>query len=151
MTANLKVEIAERSDVLRVANAALRFRPTADTFAALNQPVPPELQGGSRGRTAGNATPGQTAAGSGATVNDADRQARLMDRFKTMSHDDQQQFIDRMKSRGQDVTAFQAAMKPADAAKPPKNKTGQSPETIDALFAPLPPVESRGRVWLYMN
>src|SRR5436190_6591532 len=63
MTANLKVEIAKRSDVLRVANAALRFRPTADTFAALNQPVPPELQGGSRGRTPGNATPGQTAAG----------------------------------------------------------------------------------------
>jgi len=152
MTANLKVEIAKRSDVLRVANAALRFRPTADTFAALNQAVPPELQAGGRGRTAGNAAPGQTPAGSGAAVNDADRQARLIDRFKSMSHDDQQQFIDRMKSRGQDVTAFQAAMKPADAAKPaPKNKAGQSPETIDALFAPLPPVESRGRVWLYMN
>ena len=42
MTANVKVEIAKRSDVLRVPNAALRFRPSTDIFAALNQPVPPE-------------------------------------------------------------------------------------------------------------
>ena len=49
MTANLKVQIAKRTDVLRVPNAALRFRPSADVFAALNQPVPPELTGGGRG------------------------------------------------------------------------------------------------------
>src|SRR5207248_5670663 len=58
MTANLKVQIAKRSDVLRVANAALRFRPTTDVFAALNQPVPPEVQyaggrGGNRGQGGG--------------------------------------------------------------------------------------------------
>lgn len=46
MTANVTIEIAKRSDVLRVPNAALRFRPTADTFAALNQAVPPEMQRG---------------------------------------------------------------------------------------------------------
>ena len=44
MTANVTIEIAKRTDVLRVPNAALRFRPTADTFAAFNQPVPPDLQ-----------------------------------------------------------------------------------------------------------
>jgi len=44
MTANVTIEIARRNDVVRVPNAALRFRPTADTFAALNQPVPPEMQ-----------------------------------------------------------------------------------------------------------
>src|SRR5438477_4345859 len=50
MTANLKVQIAKRTDVLRVPNAALRFRPTADVFAALNEPVPPEMQyAGGRG------------------------------------------------------------------------------------------------------
>ena len=27
----------------------------------------------------------------------------------------------------------------------------QSAQTIDALFAPLPVVESRGRAWLFMN
>src|SRR5499427_3753905 len=49
MTANLRVQIARRADVLRVANAALRFRPTAEMFSALNQAVPPDLLGG-RGR-----------------------------------------------------------------------------------------------------
>src|SRR5919202_4060094 len=50
MTANVKIEIAKKSDVLRVPNAALRFRPTADVFAALNQAVPPEVQfAGGRG------------------------------------------------------------------------------------------------------
>src|SRR5437868_1023772 len=61
MTANVKVEIAKRTDVLRVPNAALRFRPTADVFAALNQPVPTEVQfAGGRGRGS------RTAQGSGA-------------------------------------------------------------------------------------
>ena len=32
MTANVNIEIARRSNVLRVPNAALRFRPTRDTF-----------------------------------------------------------------------------------------------------------------------
>src|SRR6185295_18323686 len=66
MTANVKVEIAKRNGVLRVPNAALRFRPTAEVFAALNQSVPPEAQytGGTRtGR-------GQ---GRGAGANDAAR------------------------------------------------------------------------------
>jgi len=53
MTANVKIEIAKRSDALRIPNAALRFRPTTDLFAALNQPVPPELQGGGRGGRGG--------------------------------------------------------------------------------------------------
>src|SRR5438270_7516650 len=49
MTANVKVEIAKRSDVLRVPNAALRFRPSTDLFAALNQPVPAEATSAPRG------------------------------------------------------------------------------------------------------
>jgi HlyD family secretion protein len=75
MTANVNIEIARRTDVLRVPNAALRFRPTTDTFAALNQPVPPEFErmmagrgGSGRGQAGGpggggQAGPGQTAAG----------------------------------------------------------------------------------------
>jgi HlyD family secretion protein len=56
MTANLKVQIARRTDVLRVPNAALRFRPSTEVFAALNQPVPPEAQfaGGGRGGRGGS-------------------------------------------------------------------------------------------------
>jgi HlyD family secretion protein len=44
MTANLRVEVARRNGVLRIPNAALRFRPTTEMFAALEQPRPTENQ-----------------------------------------------------------------------------------------------------------
>ena len=66
MTANVNIEIAKRANALRIPNAALRFRPTSDMFAVLNQPVPPELQraqGSGRGnRSAGGGS--ASAAGS---------------------------------------------------------------------------------------
>src|SRR5688572_7894423 len=49
MTANVNIEIARRTNVLRVASAATRFRPSAEMFAVLNQPVPPELERGRGG------------------------------------------------------------------------------------------------------
>src|SRR5918994_735921 len=52
MTANVNIEIARRSNVVRVPNTALRFRPTAEIFAALGQEPPPGGFGG-RGRGAG--------------------------------------------------------------------------------------------------
>ena len=61
MTATVTVEVARRENVLRVPNAALRFRPSPAVFAALNQPVPPELQVGGRraaARPAGAGSPG---------------------------------------------------------------------------------------------
>src|SRR5262249_4131545 len=86
--------------------------------------------------------------------------ARMMERFKTMSPDDQKQFIARMKDRGQDTAPFEQAMK--DAAKSqgvesganawrPKYGATAPAQTIDALFAPLPNVETRGRAWVFMN
>ena len=72
-----------------------------------------------------------------------------------MTPDQQQQFIARMRDRGVDVSQFEAAMtKPAPArggAAGLQPKYGDAPTggTIDALFAPLPPVESAGRVWLF--
>lgn len=57
MTANVTIEIARRSDVVRIPTMALRFRPTTDIFAALGQDLPPEL----RGR--GGAGPGGFAGG----------------------------------------------------------------------------------------
>jgi HlyD family secretion protein len=66
MTANVNIEVARRDSVLRVPNAAIRFRPTKDIFEALNQPVPPELErgfGGRGNRGGGNAGgPGQPGA-----------------------------------------------------------------------------------------
>ena len=52
MTANVNIEIARRSNVIRVPNTALRFRPTAEIFTALGQEPPPGGVGG-RGRGAG--------------------------------------------------------------------------------------------------
>lgn len=46
MTANVTIEIARRTNVLRAPAAALRFRPTADMFAALKQEMPPDLNRG---------------------------------------------------------------------------------------------------------
>ncbi len=69
MTANVQIEIAKRTDVVRVPNAAIRFRPTAEIFEAFNQELPPELQprtaGGAGGRRGGTdmAGGGQAAAG----------------------------------------------------------------------------------------
>jgi HlyD family secretion protein len=50
MTANVTIEVARKTDVVRVPNAATRFRPSTEIFAALKQPVPPELQRGMGGR-----------------------------------------------------------------------------------------------------
>jgi HlyD family secretion protein len=221
MTANVKVEVAKRSDVLRVPNNALRFRPTAEVFAALNQAPPPEAQfggGGRGGRGGGQAgqrgfgqngqnggrgvqqapaasaqqgatesgrgsgsggfdgrrpstlrepqgrpepgrgTTGSGQGGGGGGADEGDRRARMLERFKTMSPDEQKQFIARMKERGADVSAFERPAKtqapaqaPASSLFKPKYGEAQSAQTIDALFAPLPSVETRGRVWLFIN
>jgi HlyD family secretion protein len=44
MTANLTIVVSTAEDVLRVPNAALRFRPTAAVYAALGLTPPPEDQ-----------------------------------------------------------------------------------------------------------
>lgn len=174
MTANVKVEIAKRTDALRVPNTALRFRPTPEVFAGLNQPVSPEAQnaggrgggqgrGGNRNGGAGGGAQGRsgqsreaTGSGPGGGGRGFDP-ARMMDRFKGLSPDDRQQFIARMKERGQDTSAFEQIGKDAAKAAPgasafkPKYGTAAPARTIDALFAPLPVVESRGRAWLFMN
>ena len=110
---------------------------------------------GSQGSTAN--APGNEGGGHGASGGDpAERQARMMERFKAMSPDEQKQFIARMKERGIDTSAFEkaapekAGAKPSEAAKS-KPGTAQPVQTIDALFAPLPPVESRGRAWLFVD
>jgi HlyD family secretion protein len=208
MTANVKLEIAKRADVLRVPNASLRFRPSTDVFAALNQPVPPEALAGAGGRggrgnrggggtgASGAAVPTTTPAAPAAAALSAEKSAagaassaapsrstaspapssaapgaapsgggrgfsggggrgfdpaQMMDRFKGMSPDEQQQFIARMKERGRDTSAFEKEL-PASAKPAGKSKTAAGgAQTIDALFAPLQSVESRGRAWLFMD
>lgn len=70
MTANLTIEIQRVDDVLRIPASALRFRPTAEMFENLKQPVPPEAQaGGGRGAAAaGGGRNGRTGGDAGATM-----------------------------------------------------------------------------------
>jgi HlyD family secretion protein len=73
MTANVSIEIARRTNVLRVPNAATRFRPTPEMFAVLKQPVPPELDRGRGGRGRGEGMragnqPGTASPGASATT-----------------------------------------------------------------------------------
>lgn len=195
MTANVKIEIAKRTNAFRISNAALRFRPTADVFAALGQAPPAEAtsfanagrggRGGGfqrPGMTPGNTSPtpapakipaasaptapapptrgegrsGRGGFGGGAGRGGAggagggDFQGRMLERYKTMSPDEQKQFIARMKERGVDTSAFETTA-PRAPAKTPRAAAPVQAQTIDALFAPLPTIESRGRAWLFMD
>ena len=224
MTANVKIEIAKRTNTLRIPNAALRFRPTTEMFTAFKQEPPPELTafggaGGGRGGRGGapgmepSAAPAPAAApappapaptaapqasasargeagelrrdlagaasgreggpaegrgerggrgGGGGFGGGGGRggpggggpefQGRMLERFKTMPADEQAQFLARMKERGGDTSALEALMAPS-AAAPRAGATRPAAtaqaQTIDALFAPLPPVMSRGRAWSF--
>ena len=69
MTAQMRIEVSRRDNVLRIPSAALRFRPNNDMYAALKQEPPTPAgrgAGGGRGDTAG-ATPAATPAAAGAT------------------------------------------------------------------------------------
>jgi HlyD family secretion protein len=227
MTANVNIEIARRSNVIRVPNTALRFRPTPEIFAALGQEPPAGGIGGGRGRGAGagpdtrNAqpAPGTPAAqqqpvtqqqpaaqqrpppgverpaaegaqrqetpssvvqsesgdqqmggrGDGAGGRRGGR-GNFAERMASMTPEERERFMERMRARGfslpdagagpetaarggrgqgpraqgqsraQGQTAGRAA---SPAAAPAPNAT-----TFDALFGPLPQVETFGQVWL---
>jgi hypothetical protein len=98
------------------------------------------MGGGRRGQ-GGDAMGGAAMGG-----DQADRRAQMLERFKTMPPAERQQMIERMKARGMDVSGLEGSTPPAAA---PKETTGAL--TIDALFAPLLPTESTGRVWLFIN
>jgi hypothetical protein len=82
MTANVTVEVARASNVLRVPASALRFSPTPEVFASLGQPVP-ETTAGPGGQTAGGAREGAPA------LSDAERQA-FRDRLAQMTPEERQ-------------------------------------------------------------
>jgi HlyD family secretion protein len=77
MTANVNVEIARSSNVLRVPNSALRFRPTNEIFAALGQtPDPSQLRADAGGRRGGQGNQQQAAATPPAAAPNPDQPAQ---------------------------------------------------------------------------
>ena len=74
MTATLKIIIQTSDNVLRVPNTALRFKPTADMYAALGIQAPPPGQGrgmNAGGGNAGGANGSQTSTAPGAAGSNA--------------------------------------------------------------------------------
>jgi HlyD family secretion protein len=243
MTANVTIEIARKTNVLRAPAAALRYRPTNDVFAALKQEVPPELQrgmggpggrgdggrgmGGSRGQSANGTSPAGPAAnapapaagasaapqqqaqadggrraeqgstgspqggstgspqgggdrggdrpagarqgegggrGNFANMTPEERQRRMEERMKSMTPEERERWEARMREGGGRGGSNRGGanasdgggrgMAPGNGRRPqatPSRATASGAMTIDALFAPLPSVESRGRLWLYEN
>ena len=123
MTANVNIEIVRRNNVLRVANAAMRFRPTAEMFSVLNQPAPPELQRTGTGARGGRARP------------DGGSPSPLQPQ--------------RNGSPAQPAVGASTAQPAVAASTTPVRTAASKATTIDALFAPLTTNESRGTVWQY--
>jgi HlyD family secretion protein len=206
MTATLRVEVSQKTDVLRVPSAALRFRPTADVFEALNQPVPPEALGGGRGgrggaRGGGRGGPNAQGSGRAAGRTEANAPPATSPSSPTSGSTQQSAGVSdgqtggaRRDRRGGGSPGASAGGRfggggsgfrgdgggfrggdggfsgsdggfrragggrggrgrgGAPATLPPSSaQSAQSADTIDALFAPLPPVESRGRVWTFAD
>jgi HlyD family secretion protein len=160
MTATVTLEIARRDDATRIPNAALRFRPTEDMFAALNMPVPERPQG-ARGRPASGEAPGGAdtdgppdggfAPGGGQGGSDAAGRQQMRERFQNMSEEERAAARQRFQAEGGGAAAGPGGRgrrnraAPADAV--PTTERGAT--TIDALFGPLAAPESQGQVWIY--
>lgn len=163
MTANVNIEIARKSNVLRVPNAALRFRPSNEIFAALGQtPIEPRQRGDvATGAGRNSRVPSsierpsagaseKTATGSSEEGNATGR-GGFAERMRAMTPEQR----DRMRERGVDVRVAESI--PGDrghkktGASAPATKLAEGATTIDALFGPLPLVETIGRVWLYAD
>jgi len=99
-----------------------------------------------------------------------ERQRRFQERMASMSPEEREQFMQRMRDRGMDPAnpgggfmggrpgsgppaagggSRTSAASGDPAASRPVNRP--SAQTIDQLFGPLPVTESAGRAWLYIN
>jgi HlyD family secretion protein len=126
MTATVTIQVASRENVLRVPNAALRFRPTPEILSALGQPgVGTDSQklagpaGTGRRWNGGNRTDRAVAPTAGSTPGP--------------------------RAQGDGTRSVRET-------NAPRGRTpATGAETVDALFGPLPQTESAGRVWIARN
>jgi HlyD family secretion protein len=164
MTATVSIEIARRDGATRIPTAALRFRPTREMFSALNQALPPNWQQTtsehsqevSRGRPDGSSdrpsVPDEVPADS------PERRQQMRDRLQSMSPDEREAFIGRMRERRANAgqqNGRAATTRPSQRPRTPATETipavDRGASTIDALFAPIKVIETTGQVWLLSN
>ena len=173
MTATITLETARRENVLRIPNAALRFRPTNEMFAVLEQPVSESMQ--ARGATDENAEAAPSAGGGGGEERgvaagpgggfgrgggggapDPERRRQFQERFAQMTPEEREQFEARRAAGGGGRGGGGGAGRPRDAQRAANASSGpnvptveRGATTIDALFGPLPVTETTGRVWVF--
>ena len=163
MTATATIEIARRTDVLRVPNAALRFRPTSETFMALNQPAPNlpapdrkaagapgpafDAANGSGGGPGGGNRAFGGGFGSGGPP-DPEQMRRFRERMQQMSPEQREQLRARRGRGRRTAAAGVPAQRPGNTNETAVPAVARGATTIDALFGPLPEPQSVGRVWL---
>ena len=170
MTATVTLEIARRNNVVRIPNAALRFRATADMFTSLGLPIPDQLR---RGRGPSSPTPGANSASESGSLSSNETNAsssesgspgeqpnpeqrqRMMERLQNLSAEEREAAIARFRE-GRDTRQGRAQSGRPNARRQSTQEpttslpaTERGAQTIDALFGPLPSVESTGQVWLY--
>jgi len=140
MTATVTLEIARRDDIVRIPNAALRFRPTDDMFVALNLPVPEQPEFGRSGGQGGR----------------PEGRRQVMERFQNMSEGERatmrEQRGGHLRQSGgneQQAERRRGRRRPRPVATDAVPATERGATTIDALFGPLPVTVTRGQVWLY--
>ena len=129
-----------------LAKAAIRTLDEARLAAAV---IGVEARGGGGGGGRG----GDTSGGGG---ND-----RFAARTQGLSPEERDQMLQRMRARGIDPAAAAAVVAAPlqhggrggvpSTPPPPAEKQAGGATTIDALFGPLPRVESTGRAWLYLD
>ena len=174
MTATIALETARRENVLRIPNGALRFRPTNEMFAVLEQPVPESMQ--ARGSTDENAEAAPSAGGGsgegralaaepgggggfgrggGGGAPDPERRRQFQERLAQMTLEEREQFEARRAADGGGRAGGRGAERPRGAQRAANASTGpnvptveRGATTIDALFGPLPVTETTGRVWV---
>jgi hypothetical protein len=93
-------------------------------------------------------------------VSEAELGRRMKERLQTLPPDQRELMLEQLRARGV-APASADGQGPRVASSPsrskPQGSTAPSPSarnshatTIDALFGPLPPSESQGRVWRYI-
>ena len=78
----------------------------------------------------------------------------MAERLQNMSPEQREQFMARMRERGVNIGDAGASGRgrgTAAAAAPTPNAKPAGATTVDALFGPLPEVETRGQVWRYVD
>lgn len=171
MTATITLEIARSENVLRIPNAALRFRPTTEMFALLKQPVPESSTRDSSspsGRpflgppmaTGGGPTDGASFRGdfSAGGAPDPERMRQFQERLAGMSPEEREQFMaQRAQRAGRAFDAGEGGRPSGDAQRRRPANTTSNPSiptiergatTIDALFGDLPTADTSGQVWI---